>query len=158
MFKFIYSEKGTKFCRISSVDLTVTTYDESTIYKIVWPSQNIWSLPIHFGNYVPQWSVELVVYYQIQIFILLAESSQSLLKVTVISIHLTFMYLVALNLLINNQFSSHHCGTELSQIFSYILSLSYLFLFFKKTKIWATFGDFIIFKTNLEFSFSATNM
>ena len=29
MFKFIYSEKTTKFCKISTVDLTVTTQDKS---------------------------------------------------------------------------------------------------------------------------------
>ena len=29
--KFIYSEKATKFCKISTVDLTVTTQDKSTL-------------------------------------------------------------------------------------------------------------------------------
>ena len=29
--KFIYSEKAIKFCEISNVDLTVTTYDKSTV-------------------------------------------------------------------------------------------------------------------------------
>ena len=29
--KFIYSEKATKFCKISTVDLTVTTQDKSTV-------------------------------------------------------------------------------------------------------------------------------
>ena len=29
--KFIYSEKATKFCEISTVDLTVTTLDKSTV-------------------------------------------------------------------------------------------------------------------------------
>ena len=29
--KFIYSEKATKFCEISTVDLTITTYDKSTV-------------------------------------------------------------------------------------------------------------------------------
>ena len=29
--KFIYSEKETKFCEISTVDLTITTYDKSTM-------------------------------------------------------------------------------------------------------------------------------
>ena len=29
--KFIYSEKATKFCEISTVDLTVTTQDKSTV-------------------------------------------------------------------------------------------------------------------------------
>ena len=31
MVKFIYSEKATKSCKISTVDLTVTTYDKSTV-------------------------------------------------------------------------------------------------------------------------------
>ena len=29
--KFIYSEKATKFCEISTVDLTITTLDKSTV-------------------------------------------------------------------------------------------------------------------------------
>ena len=29
--KFIYSEKATKFCKISTVDLTVTTKDKSKV-------------------------------------------------------------------------------------------------------------------------------
>ena len=36
--KFIYSEKATKFCEISTVDLTVR------LRKILWSSQNIWTL------------------------------------------------------------------------------------------------------------------
>ena len=49
-------------------------------------------------------------------FILFAENSQILLNISVIPILLTFMYLVALNLLVNNQLNSsynstHHCGT-----------------------------------------------
>ena len=31
MVKFIYSEKATKFCEISTVDLTVTTQDKSKV-------------------------------------------------------------------------------------------------------------------------------
>jgi hypothetical protein len=51
-----------------------------------------------------------------EILILFAENSQIPLKSSVISILLTFMYLLALNLLVNNQFnpflnSTHHCGT-----------------------------------------------
>ena len=49
-------------------------------------------------------------------FIFVAENSQILLKISVIPILLTFIYLVALNLLVNNQLntssnSTHHCGT-----------------------------------------------
>ena len=51
-----------------------------------------------------------------ELFILFAENSQILLKISVIPILLTFIYLVALNLLVNNQLNSssnstHHCGT-----------------------------------------------
>ena len=50
-----------------------------------------------------------------ELFILLAENRQILLKISVIHILLTFIYLVALNLLVNNQLNSssnstHHCG------------------------------------------------
>ena len=31
VLKFIYSEKATKFCEISTVDLTVTTYEKYTV-------------------------------------------------------------------------------------------------------------------------------
>ena len=46
-----------------------------------------------------------------ELFILFAENSQILLKIFVIPILLTFMYLVALNLLVNNQLNSR--GTQL---------------------------------------------
>ena len=51
-----------------------------------------------------------------ELFILFAENSQILLKIFVIPILLTFIYLVALNLLVNNQLksssnSTHHCVT-----------------------------------------------
>ena len=41
-----------------------------------------------------------------ELFILFAENSQILLKISVIPILLTFIYLVALNLLVNNQLNS----------------------------------------------------
>ena len=41
-----------------------------------------------------------------ELFILFAENSQILLKIYVIPILLTFIYLVALNLLVNNQLNS----------------------------------------------------
>ena len=49
-----------------------------------------------------------------KLFILFAENSQIHLKISVIPILLTFIYLVALNLLVNNQpnsssNSTHHC-------------------------------------------------
>ena len=51
-----------------------------------------------------------------ELFILFAENSQILLKVSVIPILLTFIYLVAFHLLENSQLNSssksnHHCGT-----------------------------------------------
>ena len=41
-----------------------------------------------------------------ELFILFAENSQILLKISVIPILLTFIYLVGLNLLVNNQLNS----------------------------------------------------
>jgi hypothetical protein len=47
-----------------------------------------------------------------EIFILFAENSQILLKISVIPILITFMYLVALNLLVNNQLNSSSNSTH----------------------------------------------
>ena len=46
MIKFIYSEKVTKFCEISTLLLSVCTVDKSKveISQILWPSQNILTL------------------------------------------------------------------------------------------------------------------
>ena len=46
LVKFIYSEKATKFCKTSTVDLTVTTLTNVRwrFHKILWPSQNILTL------------------------------------------------------------------------------------------------------------------
>ena len=41
--KFIYSDKVTKFCEISTVDLSHVVPVKSTV-EILWPSQNIWTL------------------------------------------------------------------------------------------------------------------
>ena len=44
--KFIYSEKATKFCEISAIDLTITTWIKFTmeiLQKFV-PSQTMWTL------------------------------------------------------------------------------------------------------------------
>ena len=74
-------------------------------------------------NYVLQWWVEsedgLSQFFTKRFrdfFILFAENSQILLKISVIHILLTFIKLVALNLLVNNQLNSsskstHHCST-----------------------------------------------
>ena len=75
--KFTYSEKATKFCEISTVNLTIQihiedfrileniiTYVERSnlrwrFRKILWPSQNIWTLPcptIFWGHFGPSYS------------------------------------------------------------------------------------------------------
>ena len=63
-------------------------------------------------NYVPRWWVKfddelswLVTKYS-ELFILLAENNQILLKIYVIQIFLAFIYLVAQSLLLNNQLNS----------------------------------------------------
>ena len=72
-------------------------------------------------NYVPQRWVEFddelswLFTKRFRTFISFAENGQILLKISVIPILLTFIYLVALNLLVNNQlnsllYSTHHCG------------------------------------------------
>ena len=47
MLKFIYSEKATKFCEIFTLLLSYVAPVKSKmkIAKILWPSQNIWTLP-----------------------------------------------------------------------------------------------------------------
>ena len=57
-------------------------------------------------NYVLQWWVDLIFTIDSECFILFAEKSQILLKISVIPILFTFIYLVALNLLVNNQLNS----------------------------------------------------
>ena len=49
LLKFVYSEKATKFCKISTLLLsTPGTYIQTKVMwrflKILWPSQNIWTL------------------------------------------------------------------------------------------------------------------
>ena len=47
MLKFIYSEKATTFSKISTNYLTGSTYRTNNwwrFFKILWPSQNIWTL------------------------------------------------------------------------------------------------------------------
>ena len=48
VIKFIYSEKAAKFCENFTLFLTGTTLDKIKVEefrKILWPSQNIWTLP-----------------------------------------------------------------------------------------------------------------
>ena len=44
MINFIYSEKATKFCEISTNYFTGRTNNWWRFHKILWPSQNIWTL------------------------------------------------------------------------------------------------------------------
>ena len=81
-------------------------------------------LPTHLlDDYVPEWWVELVdelswlftTRFRV-FFILFAENNQILLKISVFPILLTFIHLVALNLVVNTKHNSssnstHHCGT-----------------------------------------------
>ena len=52
--KFEYSEKAAKFCKISTLLLFTVHTDTSKVRwgfcKILWPSQNIWSLVKFFSN------------------------------------------------------------------------------------------------------------
>ena len=59
LIKFVYSEKATKFCEISTVDLTVTTYNKSLVeilQKFVAFSEYTMnfkftlSITLHFGD------------------------------------------------------------------------------------------------------------
>ena len=84
-----------------------------------------------------------------ELFILFAENSQSLLKISVIPILLTFTkYLVALNQQTIN--STHHCGTQMSDMFSQRSSLS------KKCNV-SNQIDVIYFKNLVLVSGSFTN-
>jgi hypothetical protein len=65
LLKFFYSEKATKFCEISTVDLSITTYI-GQIYsgdfaKNLWPPQNIWTLS---GNVAILWFLSLIVLFE----------------------------------------------------------------------------------------------
>ena len=93
--------------------------------RLVWPQ----FLSLRCDNYVPEWWVEFddelnstmswvgcLLKDSKLFFILVEENSQILLKISLILILLTFINLVALNLLVNNQFNSssnstHHCCT-----------------------------------------------
>ena len=64
----------------------------------------MWQLCVPMMSWVRQWVGCLLK--DSELFTLLAENSQILLKISVIPILLIFMYLVALNLLVNNQLYS----------------------------------------------------
>ena len=78
---------------------------------------------IFCDNYVPKWWVEFddELSWLSQLFILFAENSQILQKVSVIPILLAFIYLVALNLLVKFMFSKK--ATEIDKIFTVDLTL-----------------------------------
>ena len=69
-------------------------------------------------NYVPQLWVEITMSWvgcllkDFELFILFVENSHILLKISATPILLTFIYLVALNLLVNNQLNSSFNSTH----------------------------------------------
>jgi hypothetical protein len=90
-----------------------------------------------------------------ELFILLAENSQTLLKIPVIPILLTFMYLVALNLLVNNQLNSSsnstHRPTQLiivahncHKLFQFSVAHVLLFVFALENAKWRKLGGHTI--------------
>ena len=102
-----------------STILNTTIWTRQKAYSHFYKS---WSLSTNYqcDNYVLQWWVEFIdelswlFTKRFRAFYLIC--SQILLKISVIPILLTFIYLVALNLLVNNQLNSssnstHHFGT-----------------------------------------------
>ena len=84
-------------------------YLEVTIEEKAWLQKRLVKWGMNWVNYLPQWWVEFddeLSWLFTKRFILFAENSQILLKISVIPIFLTFIYLVALNLLVNNQLNS----------------------------------------------------
>ena len=66
MLNFIYSEKATKFCEISTLLLTGTTKTKvrGRFRKILWPSQNIWSLTKRLQMFFINWNKNFEKLYQ----------------------------------------------------------------------------------------------
>ena len=95
-------------------------------------------------NYLPQWWVDWRMSWvgcllkDPELLILFAENSQVLLKISVIPIILTFMYLLALNLLVDNQLNSSfwqkldthilscHLFLKSSNFFRFLISSSFI--------------------------------
>ena len=81
LLKFIYSEKAIKYCKISIIDLTVTTQDKSTLEIsqnfvslsecMNFIQQNIRSLGIYFVSHVIFSSYTYVILFRINIRIIL---------------------------------------------------------------------------------------
>ena len=59
-----------------------------------------------FDNFVPQWWDEMVIKKDSKLFYVICRNKPILPKIYVILILLTFIYLVAFNLLVNNQLNS----------------------------------------------------
>ena len=91
--------------------------------KFAWFPPKMVKKHIYNNTYVSQLSATMMSWVGLwgdlvvcnKIFILFSENSQILFKISVISIPLSLMYLVALSLLVNYQLNSwsnsiHHCG------------------------------------------------
>ena len=63
--KFIYSEKATKFCEISTLDLSYVVPVKSTveIFKILWPFQNILTLTQSGSNLAVK-GIEVTIFWE----------------------------------------------------------------------------------------------
>ena len=82
---------------------------------------------------MPKWWVELVVYYQIQNFLsYLQKKAKSFSKFPIL---LTFIYLVALNLLVNNQLNSSLRHIIVTNVQLQTQSFNILFSFCSKSPI-----------------------
>ena len=86
-----------------------------------------------------------------ELFILFAENSQILLKISVIPILLTFIYQVALDLLLSNQLNSlQHIIVTFdiqSQLFRYVKNHRNLSVFFSYWRIWVVYGAHFLLLT-----------
>ena len=70
LVKFIFSEKATKFYKISTVNLTVTTLHRTNLRwrfrKKLWPFQNIWTLPnVLWLSFDLSWNWNLHIFIQV---------------------------------------------------------------------------------------------
>ena len=94
--------------------LKVATANICILLCLKW--KLLWQLCAAMMSWVRRWVELVILLNNSELFILFAENSQILFKISVIPILLTFIYLVALNLLVNNQVNSssnstHHWGT-----------------------------------------------
>ena len=105
-------------------------YNTTTVVLLTEVTKLIFATLAYISRYVWQLCATMMSWVgcllkDSKLFILFAENSQILLKISVIPILLTIIYLVALNLLVNNQLNSssnstHHCCRYLQIIDSLI--------------------------------------